>query len=103
MSVLESVDCNRCTNKVSVHVLRCMSLLSSLQMGCLYEMSWPAFPPGSAHVLFPHKMYVVFIYAVFPVPLSEIQFGDVSEANGRETHIYSWPTVRDPKRFGRAQ
>ena len=20
--------------------------------GCLYEMSWPAFPPGSAHALF---------------------------------------------------
>ena len=52
-----------------------------------YKMSWPAFPPGSAHVLFPYKMCVVFIYAVFPVPLGEIHFGDVSEANGRETII----------------
>ena len=32
--------------------LRCTSLLSSLQGGCLYEMSWPAFPPGSAHAMF---------------------------------------------------
>ena len=56
-------------------------------MGCFYKMSWPAFPPGSAHVLFPYKMCVVFIYAVFPVPLGEIHFGDVSEANGRETII----------------
>lgn len=32
--------------------LRCTSSLSSLQGGCLYEMSWPAFPPGSAHALF---------------------------------------------------
>jgi len=45
----------------------------------------------------------LFIYAVFPVPLGEIHLGDVSEANGRETHIYSWPTIRDPKRFGRAE
>ena len=66
-------------------------------------MNWPAFPSGSAHVLFPYKMWVVFIYAVFPVPLGEIDFGDVSEANRRETNIYSWPAVRDPKRFGRAE
>ena len=32
--------------------LRCTSLLSSLQGGCLHELSWPAFPPGSAHALF---------------------------------------------------
>ena len=82
--------------------LRCTSL-SSLLRGCLYAMSWPAFSPGSAHVLFPHKMGVVFIYAVFPVPLGEIHLGDVSEANGQETRIYSWPTIRDPKRFGRAE
>ena len=32
--------------------LRCTSLLSSLQGGCLHELSWPAFPSGSAYALF---------------------------------------------------
>ena len=32
--------------------LRCTSLLSSLKGGCLHELSWPAFPPGSAYALF---------------------------------------------------
>ena len=32
--------------------LRCTSLLSSLQGGCLHELSWPAFPPRSAYALF---------------------------------------------------
>ena len=49
--------------------------------GCLYKMSWPAFPSGSGYFLFPHKMCVVFIYTVFPVPLGEIHLGDVSEAH----------------------
>ena len=32
--------------------LRCTSLLSSLQGGCIHELSWPPFPPGSAYALF---------------------------------------------------
>ena len=32
--------------------LRCTSLLSSSQGGCLHELSWPAFPPGSAYAMF---------------------------------------------------
>ena len=91
MSVLDSVDCNRCRNNVSICVLRCMSLLSSLQWGCLYKISWLAFPSGSGYFLFPHKMCVVFIYTVFPVPLGEIHLGDVSEAHRK------WPQTLWPR------
>ena len=40
----------------------------------------------------------------FPSPSRSIHFGDVSEANGRETHIFTFSIgPRDPKRFGRAE
>ena len=36
----------------------------------------------------------------FPSPSRSIRFGDVSEANGRETFSHG---PRDPKRFGREE
>ena len=60
-----------------------LHVVSSMQRGCLYEMGWPAFPPGSAHAFYPHKIGF-FVYmkrqagplAQIPIARAESQHAD---------------------------
>ena len=64
----------------------------------LYEtMSW--LPTQTGNLL--SRPFLVPVRR-FPRPSRSIRFGDVSEANGRETFTFSHGP-RDPKRFGREE
>ena len=86
---------------------RLMGLKTAIQRRCFLGSNLALFAPSLQYCTYNHvpkgsvwSRACLVPVRRFPSPSRSIHFGDVSEANGRETFSIG---PRDPKRFGRAE